>query len=629
MKSVIRSTGWIAQICAGILSLILVSLVVADNVTVNFRDADIRSVIESVSEITGKAFIIDPRVKGKMTIIAPDSIDADSLYEVFLSALQVHGYQAVSDGQVTRIVPSAQAFQQAGGGGGELATRIFTLSYVTAPELVPVIKPMLSPGAQVQAHAASNRLIVTDTVSQLARVERMIAEVDDADQAQYDIVELEHMSAAEAVAILREMKHIQRAQPSIVEDEYNNRLIVGGSPVVRRQVVGLLKQLDMPSSSEDGVEVIYLHYAQAVNLKPMIEKILTSRSFLRLAGETEKNSGNDQYQVEADEMNNALLISAPGAVINNVKKLVRKLDMPRVQVLIEAVLAEVTQDQANKLSVQLAAVGKQGGFIVNFDDIIPALLAGAIGGDDNIDGIAVPNGISAGGANYNEDSGRGIAGLITALKSDADTNILSSPSIVTMDNEEATITVGQEVPFITGSYTGTGSVSPSNPFQTIEREEVGIKLTVRPQVNEGDAVRLEISQEASSILANAALAGTADLVTSKRTITTNVMVNDGEILVLGGLNDDRQSLDVKKVPVLGSIPFVGAFFRSTEREVETRVLIVFIRPTILRNSGEASAISRAKYDMLRTRQVDFGERTKAGDATVVLPSWDEANAEYQ
>ncbi|MEH6606140.1 MAG: secretin N-terminal domain-containing protein, partial [Pseudomonadales bacterium] len=381
MKSVIRSTGWIAQICAGILSLILVSLVVADNVTVNFRDADIRSVIESVSEITGKAFIIDPRVKGKMTIIAPDSIDADSLYEVFLSALQVHGYQAVSDGQVTRIVPSAQAFQQAGGGGGELATRIFTLSYVTAPELVPVIKPMLSPGAQVQAHAASNRLIVTDTVSQLARVERMIAEVDDADQAQYDIVELEHMSAAEAVAILREMKHIQRAQPSIVEDEYNNRLIVGGSPVVRRQVVGLLKQLDMPSSSEDGVEVIYLHYAQAVNLKPMIEKILTSRSFLRLAGETDKNSGNDQYQVEADEMNNALLISAPGAVINNVKKLVRKLDMPRVQVLIEAVLAEVTQDQANKLSIQLAAVGKQGGFIVNFDDIIPALLAGAIGGD--------------------------------------------------------------------------------------------------------------------------------------------------------------------------------------------------------------------------------------------------------
>jgi general secretion pathway protein D len=306
-------------------------------------------------------------------------------------------------------------------------------------------------------------------------------------------------------------------------------------------------------------------------------------------------------------------------VLSSIKSVVRKLDQPRVQVLIEAVIAELSEDQANNLSIQLANVGSAGAYITNLNGAIPAL-AGAILDDSDVTAETlgvIPTGLIIGGANVDEDEGTGIAGLINALKSDAQTNILSTPSIMTLDNEEASISVGQEVPFITGSFT-SGSNDSSNPFQTIEREEVGVKLKVTPQVNEGDAVRLEIEQEISSVLANAETAGTSDLITSKRTISTNVMVNDGELLVLGGLIDESQSSAESKVPLLGDIPYLGALFRSTSKSSENKVLMVFIRPTILRNSGQASDISKRKYKMLRDSQQSFNERHGMSDAGMSL-----------
>ncbi len=600
----------------------LISLVAAaESIRINFRDADIRSVIESVAEITGATFVIDPRVKGKMTIISPEKIDGDVLYEVFLSALQVHGYQAVKDGSVVRIVPASQAFQLPGGeGSNQLMTQVLAVNHVVAAELVPVLKPLLSQGAQLQAHAASNRLVVTDTKAQIERVTRMLKTIDSADQGSFEIIKLNNTSSSEALDIIDKMGMASGKQITVVEDEFNNRLILSGPSRSRAPIRALLMQLDVPSEDDGGLDVIYLHYAQAENMQPLLEKILSSRSFLRMAGETGKAGGQENYSIQADNENNALVVAAPAGVLSSIKSVVRKLDQPRVQVLIEAVIAELSEDQANNLSIQLAAVGSSGAYLTNFDSAIPAL-AGAILSDgetsEKLDDFTFPSGITAGGANINENKGTGVAGLINALKSDAQTNILSTPSITTLDNEEASISVGQEVPFITGSFTNANNDS-SNPFQTIEREEVGVKLKVTPQVNEGDAVRLEIEQEISSVLANAETAGTSDLITSKRTISTNVMVNDGQLLVLGGLIDESQSSTESKVPFLGDIPYLGVLFRSTSKSSENKVLMVFIRPTILRNSGQSSDISQRKYKMLRDSQKSFNDRHGMSEAGMSL-----------
>jgi general secretion pathway protein D len=601
-------------------SMVVSLVAAAESIRINFRDADIRSVIESVAEITGVTFVIDPRVKGKMTIISPEKIDGDVLYEVFLSALQVHGYQAVKDGSVVRIVPASQAFQLPGGeGSNQLMTKVLAVNHVIAAELVPVLKPLLSQGAQLQAHAASNRLVVTDTEAQIERVTQMMKTIDSADQGSFEIIKLNNTSSSEALDIIGKMGMASGKQITVVEDEFNNRLILSGPSRSRAPIRALLMQLDVPSDDEGGLDVIYLHYAQAENMQPLLEKILSSRSFLRMAGETGTGT-QENYSIQADNENNALVVAAPAGVLSSIKSVVRKLDQPRVQVLIEAVIAELSEDQANNLSIQLAAIGNSGAYLTNFDSAIPAL-AGAILSDgqtsDRLAGFTFPGGITAGGASIDEDKGTGVAGLINALKSDAQTNILSTPSIMTLDNEEASISVGQEVPFITGSFTNANNDS-ANPFQTIEREEVGVKLKVTPQVNEGDAVRLEIEQEISSVLANAETAGTSDLITSKRTISTNVMVNDGQLLVLGGLIDESQSSTESKVPFLGDIPFLGVLFRSTTKSSENKVLMVFIRPTILRNSGQASDISQRKYKMLRDSQESFNDRHGMSDAGMSL-----------
>ncbi|MFT6756635.1 MAG: general secretion pathway protein D [Chitinophagales bacterium] len=601
-------------------SMVVSLVAAAESIRINFRDADIRSVIESVAEITGVTFVIDPRVKGKMTIISPEKIDGDVLYEVFLSALQVHGYQAVKDGSVVRIVPASQAFQLPGGeGSNQLMTKVLAVNHVIAAELVPVLKPLLSQGAQLQAHAASNRLVVTDTEAQIERVTQMLKTIDSADQGSFEIIKLNNTSSSEALDIIGKMGMASGKQITVVEDEFNNRLILSGPSRSRAPIRALLMQLDVPSDDEGGLDVIYLHYAQAENMQPLLEKILSSRSFLRMAGETGAGT-QESYSIQADNENNALVVAAPAGVLSSIKSVVRKLDQPRVQVLIEAVIAELSEDQANNLSIQLAAIGNSGAYLTNFDSAIPAL-AGAILSDgqtsDKLADFTFPGGITAGGASIDEDKGTGVAGLINALKSDAQTNILSTPSIMTLDNEEASISVGQEVPFITGSFTNANNDS-ANPFQTIEREEVGVKLKVTPQVNEGDAVRLEIEQEISSVLANAEAAGTSDLITSKRTISTNVMVNDGQLLVLGGLIGESQSSTERKVPFLGDIPFLGVLFRSTTKSSENKVLMVFIRPTILRNSGQASDISQRKYKMLRDSQESFNDRHGMSDAGMSL-----------
>jgi general secretion pathway protein D len=594
--------------------------IAADMVKINFRDADIRSVIESVAEITGESFVLDPRVKGKVTIISPETIDKSLLYEAILSAIQVQGYQAIRDGAVTRIVPFNQSFNFAGGGKSELVTEILKVRYVQAATLIPVLKPLMSNGARVQAYNQSNYLVVSDIRSNVDRLKMLLNELDDPDQTAVEVISLEHISAAEAVHIAGQLKQLQKQELSLVEDDLNNRVIVSGPGSARAAFSDMLNSLDVPLSKKGSVEVIYLNYSRASELKPVVDGLLTSEILLRLAGETtskgKKGGSKAAYKVEIDELNNALILAAPAAVIREIKNIVGKLDISRPQVLIEAVIAQLSEDQAKSLGADLLYTSKdKGGYLTNFDGLLSSLVGTAVNGAPDASTLttvigSIPASSVAVGGDFDPATGKGMGLLIQALKSDDDTNILSTPSVVTLDNEEATLTSGEEVPFQTGSYTNSSSgSSTSNPFTTYNREEVGILLKVKPQISKGNAIRLEIEQESSKVKSGSAGLQT----TSKNTIKTNVMIDDGQLLVLGGLIEDTFSESEAKVPLLGDIPLLGRLFKKSSKTENKQVTMMFIRPTIIRNPVDAKDLSNGKFEHLIIRDLDGKKQSKLSD----------------
>lgn len=591
----------------------------ADLVKINFRDADIRSVIESVAEITGESFVLDPRVKGKVTIISPESIEKSLLYEAILSAIQVQGYQAIRDGAVTRIVPFNQSFNLAGGGDSELVTEILKVRYVQAATLIPVLKPLMSNGARVQAYNQSNYLVVSDIRSNVNRLKMLLNELDDPDQTAVEVISLEHISAAEAVHIAGQLKQLQKQELSLVEDDLNNRVIVSGPGSARAAFKSMLESLDVPLSKKGSVEVIYLNYSRAAELKPVLDGLLTSEILLRLAGETtgkgKKGGAKAAYKVEIDELNNALILAAPAAVIREIKNIVDKLDISRPQVLIEAVIAQLSEEQANELGSDLLYTSKdKGGYLTNFNGLLTQLVGTGLSGTPDATGVAtivgsIPNSSVIAGGDFDPATGRGMGLLIQALKRDDDTNILSTPSVVTLDNEEAKLTSGEEVPFASGKYT-SGANGASNPFTTYNREEVGILLTVKPQISKGNAIRLEIEQESSKVLATD---GNGQTTTSKNTIKTNVMIEDGELLVLGGLIEDNFSEGESKVPLLGDIPLLGYLFKTSTKKEDKKVTMMFIRPTIIRTPGDAKDLSNNRFEHLISRELDGKKQSKLSD----------------
>ena len=603
-KSVIRLLG-----ALGIVLSMIAEATAGEVVRINFRDADIRSVIESVAEITGKSFVLDPRVKGKVTIIAPEAIDSDLLYQAVLSAIQVQGFQAIEDGVVTRIVPFNQAFNFAGGAGNnQLVTKVIKIEHVQVATLVPVLKPVMSSGARLNAFAQSNSMVVTDVQSNIVLLESLIAELDDPKLSAVEVIALKHISAGEAVYIAGQLKQLQKQDLSLVEDGMNNRVIVSGPSAARQAFKAMLKTLDQPSTKKGRVEVIYLDYSRAAEMKPIVEGMLQSDVFLQLAGEAVADKkAKSAYQIEIDELNNALIVAAPTAVIREIKNVIAQLDRSRPQVLIEAVIAELSEDQARELSSQLAYSSKnRGGYLTNFDGLL-ATLAGV--GLSSVDPTAaelslIPNKVLALAGDFDPDTGKGIGLLIQALKTDGSTKILSTPSVVTLDNEEATLTVGEEVPFQTGSFTSSNNGS-NNPFTTINREEVGIKLKVKPQISKGDSVRLEIEQESSKVKVGSG--GVGLQTTSKSTMKTNVLIQDGEMLILGGLIEDQTGGSATKVPLLGDIPLLGRLFRSSSKTDSQSVLMMFIRPTIIRTADDARKLSDSKYRHLIKRDMDSEE----------------------
>ena len=587
----------------------------AETVQINFRDADIRSVIESVAEITGKSFVLDARVKGKVTIISPGPIDSSLLYQAIISAIQVNGYQAVEDGAVTRILPINSSYQFAGGDGDNaLITEIIKINHVQAATLVPVIKPFLSNGARMFAFAQSNYLVIADIQSNVKSAKRIIEKMDDPDQNSVEVINLKYISAGEAVHIAGQLKQLQKQELSLVEDGLNNRVIVSGPSIARTSFKNMLKRLDLPSTKKGNVEVIYLDYSRAAEIKPIIDGLLGSDVFLRLAGESGGDAkGKTAYKVEIDELNNALVVAAPSSLIREIQNVVAKLDRARPQVLIEAVIAELSEQQARDLSSQIVVTGRdRGGYLSNFDGVLASLLGTALGSGDSSNvstsqiASALPKSVIGAVGDFDSESDRGIGLLIQALESDGRTKILSTPSVVTLDNEEASLTVGEEVPFPTGSYANTNNSNSVNPFTTVNREEVGVMLKVKPQISKGDAVRLEIEQESSAVKT-----GTADsqlgATTTKSTMQTNVMIQDGEILILGGLIEGTSGNSASKVPLLGDIPFFGNLFKSSTKDDRKKVLMMFIRPTIIRSAEDAKTLSKSKFDHLITRDFEDDE----------------------
>jgi len=610
------------------------------DVTLNWKDADIRTVVEAVSEVTGKNFILDPRVTGKVTLLSSSPMSPDAFYEAFLSILQVHGYVAITSGDLIKILPDATARQFAGpigttgaAGPDDMTTQVIQVKNVAATQLVPILRPLIPQYGHLVAHAGSNMLIISDRAANVARMVSIIRRIDMASDSDIEVIALQNASASETVRIITALTQSQRADgapmsTSLAADARTNSILIGGDKSERLRLRTLIAHLDTPLEHGGNTQVRYLRYADAENLAAKLQTHFSIQA-AGAAGQSAAAGTADSVSVWSDVQTNAIVISAPPKMMRSLMQIVDKLDIRRAQVLVEAIIAEVVIDKTKELGVSWAFGGDGDNApigLTNFPDFGAGVVQfGAAAGGEFVD----PTGLIGEGLTLGigrvSDTGVSFAAILRALQGDADTNIISTPSIVTTDNEEATLTVGQEVPFVTGSYSNTGSVGGAvNPFQTINREQIGVKLTIRPQINETDSLVLDISQEISSIAQSAA--GAVDLITNQRTLETTVIVDDGEILVLGGLLEDALRESEQRVPILGSIPLIGALFRVRKTDKIKTNLMIFIRATILRDSSQTALETNAKYNLMRNFQMlqqDSSVQLMPNEQRPILPPLDE------
>ena len=603
-----------------LLSLLFVfQSVQAEEVTLNYSDADLVAVINSVSQITGKNFIIDPRVKGKITVVSAKPLNKEEVYSVFLSILQVHGFATVPTKNAIKIIPDATAKQSAtplnnssGGPGDQLITRVLKVEHINSAQLVPILRPLVAQQGHLAAYAATNVLIISDRASNIERMVRIVAKMDRKIDSDIEIIKLKHAFAAEVVRLLVSLTGASPEQKGAVgrsvkftADERTNSILLSGEKTNRLKYRAIISEIDSPVESSGNTHVVYLRYAEAKN----IAEILNSVGKEVIKAEA-KNSGNagagsnaESVSIQADETSNALVITAPASVYPSLRSVIQQLDIRRAQVHIEAIIAEVSLDTSNELGVQWLIDGSNKGNPVLSSQFsgtgasIGALASGVATGT----ATAIPDGLSLALGNVQDGGSLNFITLIRALNTDTETNLLSTPSIVTLDNQEASIIVGQNVPFVTGESTSSGTDGTTNPFRTIERQDVGTTLTVKPQINEGDTITLDIDQEVSTV--SQAATSAVDLVTNKRAIKTSVQLEDGELLVLGGLIDDTVIKVQQKIPGLGDIPFLGALFRSNSTRRIKQNLLVFIRATIIRDPELARDLSQRKYNFMRDIQL--------------------------
>ena len=592
-------------------------------ITPNYKDADIRQVIEAVGEVTGKNFILDPRVKAQVTMLSVAPMSPDAFYEAFLSILSVYGFVAVPAGDVIKILPDANARQMPGAelerGGGrrpdDIVTRVIAVQNVAAAQLVPILRPLIPQYGHLAAHPPSNLLIISDRASNVDRMAQIIARIDQAADQDYEVIRLEHASASEIVKLVGALN--QGAQQgegaggpriTVVADERTNSVLLTGAQDDRLRYRALITHLDTPLEEGGDTQVRYLRYTNATDLATKLQSQYSGTGAQAAAGkDAAPPAQRGEIGIWADDSTNALIITAPPKIMKSMMAIIDKLDIRRAQVLVEAVIVEVTSDRAAQLGVTWAVGGSSLDKAIGITKFpgttgVAGVAGAVLGGTDSTAGAAglLGNGLTLGVGRL-RDSGISFAALLEALEADGTSNIIGTPVLVTLDNEEAEIKVGQEVPFVTGSYTDAGNSGGSvNPFQTIEREQVGLSLKLTPQINEGDAVRLKIAQEISSLLPSTAA---VDLITSNRSINTTVIVQDGATLVLGGLIQDQVTESRSRVPLLGRIPLLGALFRSDSTKKTKTNLMVFIKPTILRDNVQAAFETNTKYNYIRDQQL--------------------------
>jgi general secretion pathway protein D len=623
-------------------------------ITPNYKDADLGQVIEAVSQVTGRNFIVDPRVRAQVTMLSSTPMSPGAFYEAFLAILQVHGFVAVPSGNVIKILPDANARQmpandlpdRVSSTSDEIVTQVIQVRNVSAAQLVPILRPLIPQYGHLAAYPSSNILIISDRASNVNRMVRIIQRIDQGGDAEIDVIRLEHASAAEIVRVVNQLASAQGAEAGtgarLVADDRTNSVLLSGEAGQRLRMKTLIAHLDTPLESGGDTQVRYLRYADAEKLAAKLKEQATGTAIAAAGGAqgAAPAAGADKsVMIWADPTTNALVVTAPPKIMRSLMDVVDRLDIRRAQVIIEAMLVEVTADAARDLGVNWIVDGSSDNFLVGlFNQPIAGVslsdVAQAYGqlidppdSGSNIPRISPPGGFTV-AAGRNKDSGTNFAAILRALSSNGDTNVVSMPSVVTLDNEEAEIKVAQEVPFVTGSYTtnaGAGVNQPT-PFQTIQRQEVGNILKITPQITEEDTILLKIEQEASGIAAAAAQVA-SDLITNKRTITTRVLVDDGGMIVLGGLIEDRLTESENKVPILGSIPLIGELFRVRSTQKTKTNLMVFIRPRVLRTPEQAAYETNSKYRYMRNLQIgrnDGKVSLMPGSRQPTLPELDDS-----
>ncbi|HLS81888.1 MAG TPA: type II secretion system secretin GspD [Steroidobacter sp.] len=598
-------------------------------ITPAFRDAPLTEIIEAVGAITGKTFIVDPRVRAQVTILSNTPMSPEAFYEAFLSILQVHGFVAVPSGDVVKIIPDANARQMpstdlpasVSPASDEFVTQVIEVRNVSAAQLVPVLRPLVPQYGHLVAYPASNMLIISDRAANVNRMMRIIQRIDRGGDEEIDIVRLENASASEIVRVVNSLYAGPGAQGEapaaaavkLVADDRTNSVLISGDKSQRLRLRALVTHLDTPLESGGDTQVWYLNYADAEEiagkLKEQITGITQAAQGAPPAQAAPAAAAERSATIWADKQTNALIVTAPPKIMRQIRSVVDKLDIRRAQVLIEAIIVEVSTNKAAELGVNWAVDGSGdddsfvpiGTFNQAVGNASIGSIVAAIDNPQTLASTGLPTGLTLGAGRF-RDTGVNFAVILRALRGDSATNVLQTPSITTLDNQEAEIKVAQEVPFITGQFTATGAnQGVTNPFQTIQREEVGTILKITPQINEGSTVQLKIEQENSDLAQG--VQGAVDLITNKRTISTTVLVEDGGVIVLGGLIRDTARESENRVPVLGSIPLIGELFKTRSGAKEKVNLMVFIRPTILRDGVKAAIETNAKYNVLRDQQL--------------------------
>jgi general secretion pathway protein D len=611
--------------------------------TLNFVDADIESVIAAVGDYTNTTFIIDPRVKGTINLVSEKPLSKAQAFQLLTSVLRLHGYTVVTGNGYTKVVPEADAKLQAGPiqagavRGDQIATQIFRLNYESAANLVAVLRPLISPNNTINANPGNNTLIITDYADNLLRLGKIITALDGPASNDMNVVPIRYAIASDIAVMANRLLEPggtvggDVGRITVLAYPRTNSVVVRAPSEARANLAkALIEKLDQPTARPGNVHVVYLKNAEATKLAQTLRAVVTSDTSAISSATPSSTpspastqallpSGGAAGFIQADPATNTLIITASESVYRDLRTVIDQLDARRAQVYIETLIVEVSASKAAELGVQWAALSGNSTSNVR----VAAGTSFSTGGNNLVNqvtahlapgGVPLPlgNGFTLGILNQT-----GLGALVHALESDTSANILSMPNLITLDNEEAKIIVGQNVPFITGQYTTAASSGGSagvNPFQTVERKDIGLTLRVKPQISQGGTVRMAIYQETSAI-DNSVAINTAGLITTKRSLDTNVLVDDGQIIVLGGLIDDNLQDSTEKVPGLGDIPLIGGLFRYKTRSHIKTNLMVFLRPTIIRNNEQSVSLAGDRYDYIRNEEI-------AGqpERTIVLPN---------